>query len=140
MPERSEAAAWKKVRDIADGVRRSDADRRSHGIDSEWIKDGGQILFELAGTMLAQLKHGIHKNPALAIWGNPPNRDHWLVLKLDRKLSSEVHAIRYNHRTDHKNYQHDFDPGVDMVTAVTEDGQRVIVILARDGREIWEDF
>ncbi len=138
---RSEREAWEDVAEAANQARINVTDWTPARMRSTM-----ENIMALAQAMKKQVDSGVHTNPVtrdlrpnptLAIWGNPPGS---VRVSFHRKMSGNVFAIEYNHAKDHKDYRHDFDPGADMVAAVTGDGQRVILIMARDGRELWEDF
>ena len=83
--------------------------------------------------LLAQIRTGVHKNPTLAILGNPGRR---------KKLARKVLGIDYVHASDGKKYTHDFTEDTDHgpVCAYVEDGGRRVVFEAADGRAIVKDY
>ena len=143
---RSETRAWDKVRQIADGIRRSTAGQRARGLDAEGIKDAGQVLYELANEMLAQLDRGVHENPAtLAVWGNPPVGSEQKIY-FDQPIGFRVHDIRYEHVDDRQYYKHTFASGVEMwsvlrgARASTREQHQDVLLTRPDGRTLWDDF
>jgi len=69
-----------------------------------------------------------HRNPTLAILGNPRRK----------KIARRVLCIDYVHAEDGKKYTHDFTEDTDHgdVCAYVEDGGRRVVLEARDGKPI----
>lgn len=80
----------------------------------------------LLGELLDQVEAGIHTNPALVIYGNPPGRH----------IGREVYGVEYRHAKDGKDYRHDFEGGAELWGL--EDGS--LLIRSRKGRRHWEDF
>lgn len=79
-------------------------------------------------------------NPSLVIY-NPPSWVQNVVPtgEVVQCLSEDVHEIKYQHADDGEWYSHKFEPGVDLY-AVNVDGQHSIVIVGRDGQNVWENF
>lgn len=139
MPRRSEREAWE---DVAEAARQLQI---NYGT---WTPARARKVLDnimnLAQGMKAQVDSGVHtnprglrRNPALVVWPNPGSA---LGITFDKLLSRRAYSLAYKHAADRLDYQHDFDPGVDVVTALTDAGQRVVVLTARDGRELWADF
>jgi hypothetical protein len=92
----SERDAWEAAKRLA-------ADLRTGRLGS------GQVasrLDNLARKMIAQLGSGIHTNPPLIIYGNPP--------KDGELMSRRVYAVEYRHAGDGEDYRHDCAAGVSM--------------------------
>jgi hypothetical protein len=96
----SEERAWLDVLAIADEL-----DRKSSGHRCR-ISDVPSQLRAIAVPMLAQLKKGLHRNPPLVVYLNPP--------KGAKLLGRRVYGLEYQHATDGKDYRHDFGPKVRM--------------------------
>ena len=97
-------------------------------------KEIGERLGRVIPTLLellGQAARGIHRNPTLAILGNPR-----------RKLARKVLAIDYVHASDGKKYTHDFAEDTDHgpVCAYVEDGGKRVVLEASDHRAIVKDY
>lgn len=63
-------------------------------------------LDKIAADMEAQLARGLHANPALIVYGNPP--------KGGELMSRRVYAVEYQHSKDGEDYRHDCSRGVNM--------------------------
>ncbi|HEX3698904.1 MAG TPA: hypothetical protein VH374_26275 [Polyangia bacterium] len=118
----SEREAWELVRAIALKI-------AVRGNDNGALR---QELLGTADTMLAQLRQGIHENPPLLIWPNPPSRT-------DEVLSTKVLAIEYVHAEDGQRYRHKFSAGDSLVT-MDRRGVKYLAIIRADGRPLWKDF
>ena len=86
--------------------------------------------------------------PPLVIF-NPPlwvRRSMPKGSKIVGMISEEVHEIRYRHaevmpgeRT-RKPFKHAFDPAVQMFAIVGPGGRQSLLIVGKDGQDLWEDF
>ncbi len=103
----------------------------------------------LAEYMLDQVGRGVHKNPLLAVFGNPP--------KGAVTGSDDIQAILYRHKEDGRDYVHPFGQGVKVqlkrdgstvirATGNARSGVRAIglpngsVLLRHPTKPIWRDF
>lgn len=135
-PPHSEMRAWGEVYGHAEDIRRMVTGPAGR-IDVARLALAAEDLISLAMEMQSQLQRGMHENPGLVIWPNPGSM---MAITFDKLLSRRAIALQYKHVADKLDYQHDFDPGVDVITAETDNGQKVVVLSARDGRELWADF
>lgn len=78
--------------------------------------------------MAGQALQGIHKNPTLAVLGNPRGA------KVVGTLSRRLYELRYKHAKDGKDYRHPFGPGASVV--LLSDGN----VLIRAKHRLWEDI
>lgn len=94
-----------------------------------------------------QVQRGVHTNPPLVVFGNPPIR----VSRRDRgggdfrwvgRMSRNVHEIRYQHAEDGAPYKHTFEPNDVEMYAVERGISRVpnILLTSASGKPLWEDF
>ena len=106
------------------------------------MQEPAQQIMEIAADMLDQVAVGVHRNPprkkfkanpALVIWPNPPHD-----LSLGRKFGNEVYSIRYKH-VDGENYQHDFEPDVQLWKARIG-GHDGVIIIGAHGQPITGEF
>lgn len=78
------------------------------------------------------------RNPTLAVVGANPG------VALAGKIARAVHRIDYVHAVDGKRYTHDFaeeyDKGQSAVEAFVDQGGRRVILKARDGRPIVQDY
>lgn len=143
-PAHSERTAWATV-----------ATKAAELIAHEQASGGGgrhgpalakaRAIEHIAKAMLVQLERGIHANPQLAVFGNPP------------LLSRDVQAVLYRHAEDGKDYVHPFGTGLrvknkrdgsTVVRAATNARSGVRALLLADGsvllrhpsKRIWGDF
>ncbi len=116
------------------------------------VRNIGREIMATAAEMLGQLRQGIHKNPPLIVYGNPPmkTRRKRGGITLGSKsfdwvgqIGAQVYKVQYRHADDNKPYQHPFDGPAEMY-AVIRDGvrpdQHDVLITGRDGQPMWEDF
>jgi hypothetical protein len=94
-------------------------------------------LDELAHTMQRQLGEGIHQNPLLAIWPNPPGS---IRISFDGRLSTRVYLVQYKHSEDGQDYEHAFAPGIAMLRVILNGGAHAILMVSEKGEDIWQDF
>jgi hypothetical protein len=124
MPQRSERVAWQQVRE---GVKRilqltvKEADRFAAVRDVAWQLDS------LAADMLDQVRRGVHANPPLVIYGNPP--------KGGELMSRRVYAVEYKHAGDGEDYRHDCGAGVNMYAV-----GKGILLQRPDGKPLSREF
>lgn len=91
-----------------------------------------------------QSASGMHRNPPLIVFGNPPLKVGAHPVRFEGgkvvgQLSAEAHAILYRHIEDGKPYRHDFETPVDIF-AIERAGHRDILLTSPDGEPIWGDF
>jgi len=100
-------------------------------------------------TLLSQASRGIHRNPPLVIFGNPPlhvgRRVHSAGagrIDILGEMSHDVHELRYTHLDDGKSYKHVFESGdVGMYAVTTGNGRRLDILLTGgSGQPLWKDF
>ena len=127
----SEHEAWTKVQSHALRILERKATPSIH--------DAAERIRSWAEVMLAQLDQGLHENPPLAIWANPKNPA-TLRITFSEMLSRRVYNVQYKHVTDGQDYEHPFGPGVDLVSALTNDGGKIVVLVGRQGQDLWADF
>ena len=107
-----------------------------------------EAIEEEARALQAQVHRGVHVNPPLVVFGNPPLRVRWqgtseLRLKLTGLIGDQVDQIKYRHAEDGKPYVHDFERnGTGMWAALVEGWKpeyRVVVLL-NHRYPLWKDF
>lgn len=87
-------------------------------------------LEKLAATMLAQLDRGVHANPPIVTYFNPPRGG--------ELMSRRVYAVEYKHAGDGQDYRHDFKGGVEMYAA--RGGPGSILLWRPDGKPLSREF
>ena len=144
-PPYSERQAWKAVQEMARRIARGLKGRAG----LEELEADAIIMGNLAEYMLDQVARGVHKNPLLAVFGNPP--------KGAVTGSDDIQAILYRHKEDGRDYVHPFGQGVKV--QLKRDGSTVIraavnarsgvraiglpngsVLLRHPTKPIWRDF
>lgn len=96
----------------------------------------------VADVMLAQLRRGIHENPALVVYGNPRGDAytpgfHATRLSIGPKLG-EVEQLSYERMATPRGYYfHDFGDGDALHVARTQQGSRVVVIANEGMKPLW---
>ena len=105
---------------------------------------------EIAVTLRDLASRGIHSNPPLVIFGNPPMRgpQHRGVsggrpgtFEFAGMVSRDVHEVRYTHMDDHKAYRHVFDSGdVQMYAIIRGREHRDVLLTGGSGQPLWKDF
>jgi hypothetical protein len=129
----SESKAWLDVLGMG---------RQLQGSRVLTVQAVGNDLVRLANRMRAQLVEGVHENPPLVVYGNPPigfRGAKQVSGRFAGKMSSNVYEVRYRHFEDDKDYRHPFEPGTDM-WAIVDRGERQILLTRDDGAPLWEDF
>lgn len=128
---RSETAAWHVVAvkvgqifDLLPSTRRPTLSARN----AEAIAVRLTELSQIARDMQAQLARGVHANPPLIIYGNPP--------KGAELMSRRVYAIEYQHAGDRQDYRHDCARGVSMFAQ----GDGTIILQRPDRRPLSQEF
>jgi hypothetical protein len=101
-----------------------------------------------------QAAMGLHKNPAVVLYGNPPagfepgtaygdrGAASWMVRSLG-VLSRDVHDIRYTHAKDGQPYEHEFTTPTELLVVerkVRGVPRTDVLVTSRDGLPIVEDF
>jgi len=137
---RSEQAAWLMVRELAHEIQK--ATRSPARVDVGKVQVACEDLLRECDVMLGQLRDGVHANPkrhnpALIVWPNPGGATR---ITVDKLLSSRAFALSYKHRDDGLDYEHPFSAGCQVLCAVTDTGQKIVVLTRPDGRELWADF
>lgn len=144
-PPYSERQAWQAVKEMAARIARGL--KGQTGFDE--LEADALIMGNLAEYMLDQLGRGVHKNPMLAVFGNPP--------KGAVTGSDDIQAILYRHKEDGRDYVHPFGQGVKVqlkrdgstvirAAANARSGVRAIglpngsVLLRHPTKPIWRDF
>jgi len=144
-PPYSERQAWKAVQEMARRIARGLKGRPG----LEELEADALIMGNLAEYMLDQVARGVHKNPLLAVFGNP--------VKGAVTGSDDIQAILYRHKEDGRDYVHPFGQGVKV--QLKRDGSTVIraavnarsgvraiglpngsVLLRHPTKPIWRDF
>lgn len=105
----------------------------------------GEII-ELAEELRANAAAGIHRNPPLVVYGNPPLRGvrrtrmsgERIGVDLMGQLSVDVHEVWYTHIKDGKDYHHPFDEGSAALWAAMHGAARVLYI--EGPKPLWGDF
>ena len=113
----------------------------------EIIERTAHEIRNLARELAMQVAEGVHTNPPLVIYGNPPMRTKraprgvggFAEVEMVETMSEDVHEIRYTHVQDGKDYVHKFDPGA-MMTAGMIARRKVVVIGRLDNKPVWKDF
>lgn len=137
--KKSEGQAWDHVEAIGSGLLAA---------KEPWIRELARELMATAAEMRGQLKRGVHTNP-LVIYGNPQMRVVGRA-KLGKKykivggelvgvMSGRVYEIRYRHMDDGKDYQHEFDPRVQML-AILRGEKHDVLLTHQDSLPLWRDF
>jgi len=127
----SERAAWEFVLAHARTIAREGltALRRDRSSDLARIsRDHAEMIVGAAEGMIAQLGRGIHANPPLVIYGNPPRGA--------ELMSRRVYAIEYKHTGDGQDYRHDCAAGVSMFAQ----GDGTIILQRPDGRPLSKEL
>jgi len=106
MATRSERAAWSEVRDLVKRILQLTRDAAPHSSSVTKAREAAFELSNLAGSMLDQLGRGIHANPPIVIYGNPP--------KGGELMSRGKYGVEYKHADDGEDYRHDCSAGVSM--------------------------
>lgn len=102
----------------------------------------------LAATLESQAHRGIHTNPPLVIYGNPP------MMPLRRpglpkgtqsyryygQMSRNVHDVRYTHIVDGKDYKHPFGGDVEMYAIIADGKYKDVLLTGGSGQPLWKDF
>lgn len=96
-------------------------------------RDRSIAMSAIAGQAMAipalnDARKGLHKNPAIVVYGNPP-------AGLER-LSKRVYGIEYQHAADGQDYRHDFGSRVQMY----ETPSGAVLLAHLDGRRLVEEF
>jgi len=111
----------------------------------EWRRDVAAIKARVDAAVIAIESGEVHRNPTLAIFGNPPlrlgrkYRDIHGPVRLVGEISGEVDAILYRHANDGKHYRHDFEHSTSLL-AIQRGEYRDVLITSPDGNAIWQDF
>ena len=98
----SEREAWSDVHRLAQRI----IDDVGVVSRPEVIKDMARRIRRNAELALIQLDAGLHRNPALVVYGNPPRGGEC--------MSRRVYAVEYKHAADGEDYRHDCSAGVSM--------------------------
>lgn len=143
-PVRSERTEWMKVRNHARRIlERVDRERQKYDPGGDVQYAAAQIM-AIADAMLEQVERGVHHNPPLVVFGNPPHgrgtTQHNLRVGLVDVMSHDIHSVAYTHVEDGKDYKHDFEHPTDLIAAEQSDGRRVLVIRSPSGRDVWDIF
>lgn len=102
-----------------------------------------------AHALLSQVSEGVHRNPPLVIFGNPPRQG--------REFGTDVLALLYRHKKDGEFYCHGFGnadiqlegtpfEGVTIHRLKERTGVKLIampdgtVVLSKPGTDLWEDI
>jgi len=114
--------------------------------------EGLSVIEEEARALQMQVAQGVHTNPGLVLYGNPPLRGPRRRLEpgslrsvpgfeLYGCMSRDVHEIRYTHDDDKKQYKHPFESGdVEMWAVVRAGNHRDILVTGGHGQPLWKDF
>jgi hypothetical protein len=98
------------------------------------MKEGPRHVLDRALDKLKalgyQVSHGYHRNPP---------RPQFEAGGAVRKLSDDVHELRYTHIDDGDNYKHEFGGEVEMWAVLAGSDRRILLIHKR-GEPLWEDF
>lgn len=106
----SEGISWRAVEIMADAILGALDDRHAGRIP--WGTAGNDIEFrayrirEIARALRGQVTRGLHTNPALVVYGNPPRGG--------ELMSRRVYAVEYQHAADKQDYRHDCARGVSL--------------------------
>jgi len=115
------------------------------------VRHAASRIAFLALDLLRQVEQGIHRNPPLVLYGNPPLRARRDPHSLGRGdpvdairqqvMSVNVHELRYTHRDDEQDYRHQFEDAVVMWATVSKVGrEHTLYLQGRRGQSLWEDF
>lgn len=97
-------------------------------------------------NVLEQTHDGLHTNPGLVMYGNPPIRAVGLgdkvniSIQLKGLIGTNVHQLKYEHVDDRKAYVHDFEEQGTQLWAARYKGSAVLFLLSVDGFPLWQDF
>lgn len=142
--ERSEYTAWHTVANLTrrlSAMLRDVVNGEADPLRIENARDAVANLNTLAYDMLAQLDRGIHRNPPLVLFTNPPRTvGRPQRVQVMGCLSHDIHSVAYTHCEDGQSYKHDFEQPTDLLAAETEDGKRVLVIRNPHGLAVWGDY
>jgi len=100
----------------------------------QYLKEAIGLLEDLQ----AQVASGVHRNPALVVYGNPPKGGEFLI-RFQRQMANDVHELWYEHVQDGAPYKHAFDGQVQM-WGVTRGEQRDVLLTHQRGLPLWKDF
>ena len=134
----SERSMWRGVQSAARTIQKllDKPSRNAHVIRYE-----ASAIERWASEMLAQLDRGIHRNPPLVLFTNPPRTvGRPQRVQVMGCLSHDIHSVAYTHCEDGQSYKHDFEQPTDLLAAETEDGKRVLVIRNPHGLAVWGDY
>lgn len=105
---------------------------------------------EEARALQGQVMHGVHTNPPLAVYLNPPMR-----IRMKRSpasglgvpgitfaalMSHDVHEIRYTHIDDGKDYRHTFEGRAEMNAIVRRGKHDILITSGDESIPLWQDF
>lgn len=142
---RSERAALLAILAAVGALRRELREPRG-GRDDQTMTGAVDAIEHEARTLMIQVQRGVHSNPPLVIYGNPPFRvrrpypfHRARGVEPVAVISADVHQVKYEHADDNRDYVHDFEGGVEMAAAL-RGSQAVLLFAHRDGLPLWEDF
>lgn len=119
-----------------------------------------KVFLGEAKDILRSLKRnavrGIHHNPPLTVFMNPPGRDSGerfhvrrhqyhggvapgLSLREVGQIAASVHLIRYTHVDDGKDYEHIFE-NEEVLAVACEDRSKARSVLLTGPLDIWDDY
>jgi hypothetical protein len=129
---RSESDAWGQVLNDLEVIEHS-------GPDSSPGKVALQRIRLRAIQMLRDASAGLHRNPALVVFGNPGGSGENIRLAVTlRKALGFVERLDYERSASPAGYYfHDFGPSDALYTAELADRQKVVLILNVQGRPLW---
>jgi hypothetical protein len=126
----SEREAWEMVRFIAIRL------LESYGREPRRVMEAAEALREEADMMLAQLARGVHENPSLVVFGNPPGFTRFQC-EVGPKLG-EVERLQYRRTARPRGYYfHAFGLGDALHIARTRQGSRIVLIASETLDPLW---
>ena len=104
-------------------------------------------IIRIANDLIRQIEGGVHINPPLVVFGNPPlgvgrrfGPQQEGRFRFFGQMSRNVHEVRYTHAADGKDYKHVFESGSAEMFAVLRAGKHDVLLTGGDGQPLWEDF
>lgn len=103
-----------------------------------------QQAVHLLREMERQVQKGIHVNPPLVIYGNPPRqpyreRSGEMSGGVGQVMSEDVHAVYYKH-VNGGLFVHEFEGPVAMLAQRTSFGRHDVHLYHLDGKPLWNVF
>ncbi len=134
---RSETLAWDDVEGFGSSLL---------GSREKWVQEIGRELMALSVEMRDQVAKGIHRNPPIVLYGNPPAGRRYVTpypgqmsATLLARVSERVYELRYRHIENGKDYRHQFAAGVEL-DVIDRDGVRDLLLTHQEGKPLGAEF